>query len=249
MDTMCPKIFCRYHIVTNKTKTINNAEITQHIIYTSDKCVYSIYILDTESSDAYSPKQSKELSWNTEYETPHSLNIRGVYLHILEHFFISIIVITNSVIVMYVDEPWIVYIDPFFTMLVLTMIMYSTIPLFRETLILFMQSVPANIKVKDIEERLMSQIPKILGIHEFHLWQLGGDIVVGKLDFNKLFYIPSYFLSTVLVLVHVICMKLVSRLNISTVDSGIDVPSAPRNHFFLANAYQGILIASLRLSI
>ena len=107
-------------------------------------------------------------------------------MHILEHFFISIIVIVNSVIVMYVDKPWIVYIDPFFTMLVLTMIMYSTIPLFRETLILFMQSVPANIKVKDIEERLMSQIPKILGIHEFHLWQLGGDNVVGKLHFDKL---------------------------------------------------------------
>ena len=35
MDTIFTKIFCRYNIVTNKNKTINNAENTQHIIYTS----------------------------------------------------------------------------------------------------------------------------------------------------------------------------------------------------------------------
>ena len=42
MDTVFPKIFCRYYIVTNKTETINNSEITQHTIYTSDKCVNDI---------------------------------------------------------------------------------------------------------------------------------------------------------------------------------------------------------------
>ena len=39
MDTIFPDIFCHHHIVTNKTKTINNTEITQHIIRKSNKCI------------------------------------------------------------------------------------------------------------------------------------------------------------------------------------------------------------------
>lgn len=75
--------------------------------------------------------------------------------------------------------------DPVFTILVVLMILYSTVPLFRETIILFMQSVPANIQVKDMEERLIRRIPSVLSVHEFHLWQLGGDKIVGRsLKFN-----------------------------------------------------------------
>ena len=77
-------------------------------------------------------------------------------------------------------EAWIVYIDPAFTLLVVATILYSTIPLFQETLILFMQSVPANIQVKDMEERLLQHVPEVLSVHEFHVWQLGGDQIVGK---------------------------------------------------------------------
>ena len=39
MNINFPKIFCRYRTVTNKTQAIDNAEITQHITYTSDKCI------------------------------------------------------------------------------------------------------------------------------------------------------------------------------------------------------------------
>ena len=121
------------------------------------------------------------MSWEHEYRTPHSLNIRGVYLHILEHFLISIIVIVSALMMIYYEgETWIVYIDPAFTLLVVATILYSTVPLFRETLILFMQSVPANIQVKDMEERLLQHVPEVLSVHEFHVWQLGGDQVVGK---------------------------------------------------------------------
>jgi len=80
----------------------------------------------------------------------------------------------------YEGESWVVYIDPAFTVLVVVTILYSTVPLFRETLILFMQSVPANIQVKDMEERLLKEIPEVLSVHEFHVWQLVGDQVVGK---------------------------------------------------------------------
>lgn len=43
-----------------------------------------------------------------------------------------------------------------------------------------MQSVPANIQVKDMEERLLQHVPEVLSVHEFHVWQLGGDQIVGK---------------------------------------------------------------------
>lgn len=127
----------------------------------------------------------KELTWQNEYQTPHSVNIRGVYLHILEHFLASLIVIISATIVKLSNASWTLYVDPVFTILVVLMILYSTVPLFRETIILFMQSVPANIQVKDMEERLIRRIPSVLSVHEFHLWQLGGDKIVGRsLKFN-----------------------------------------------------------------
>lgn len=43
-----------------------------------------------------------------------------------------------------------------------------------------MQSVPANIKIQDIEERLTSRIPAVVSIHEFHVWQLGGNQVIAS---------------------------------------------------------------------
>lgn len=125
-------------------------------------------------------------TWQTEYQTPHSLNIRGVYLHILEHFLASIIVIISALIVFYYKQTkWTAYVDPGCTMLVVFIILYSTVPLCRETLILFMQSVPANIKVQDLEERLIKKVPQVLSVHEFHVWQLGGgDQVVGKVSWK-----------------------------------------------------------------
>lgn len=122
----------------------------------------------------------KELTWQNEYQTPHSVNIRGVYLHILEHFLASLIVIISATIVKLSNASWTLYVDPVFTILVVLMILYSTVPLFRETIILFMQSVPANIQVKDMEERLIRRIPSVLSVHEFHLWQLGGDKIVAS---------------------------------------------------------------------
>ena len=62
----------------------------------------------------------------------------------------------------------------------ITTILYYTVPLLRETLILFMQSVPANIQVNDMEQRLIKYVPEVLSVHEFHVWHLGGDKVVGK---------------------------------------------------------------------
>jgi len=144
----------------------------------------------------YSHSRGHEVSWEHEYQTPHSLNIRGVYLHILEHFLISIIVIMSALLMLhYEGETWIDYVDPAFTLLVVATILYSTVPLFRETLILFMQSVPANIQVKDMEERLLKHIPEILSVHELHVWQLGGDKVVASA--HLLFKRPEDFRKTV----------------------------------------------------
>ncbi|XP_012559964.1 uncharacterized protein LOC100205633 isoform X1 [Hydra vulgaris] len=124
--------------------------------------------------------QGKEPTWAAEYQSPHTLNIRGVYLHILEHFLSSLIVIISAIFVIYFKHSFTKYIDPIFTVMLVFLILHSTIPLFRETLILFMQSVPANLKVKDLEERLMNKICSVLSIHEFHIWALGDGQVVAS---------------------------------------------------------------------
>jgi len=119
------------------------------------------------------------VTWEHEFQNPHDLNVRGVFLHILEHFLSSIIVIISALIVMTLDGHWVPYVDPSLTLIVISSIVYSIIPLFKESIMLFMQTVPTNLTVKEMEERLIKAIPKVLALHEFHVWQLGGDHLVG----------------------------------------------------------------------
>ena len=129
------------------------------------------------------PIRKKSVTWQEQYQDPHDLNIRGVYLHILEHFLTSLIVIISAVIVMFFKGRWTLYVDPALSIMVVAIILYSLLPMFKQALILFLQTVPANLKVTELEERLKVKVPHVLSVHEFHVWQMGGDHVVGEFDY------------------------------------------------------------------
>ena len=118
--------------------------------------------------------------WHQAVSAPHELNIRGVYLHILQHVLSSLIVIVNAIVVLLVKADWAAYIDPSISIVVVIIVLQSVVPLIKESLVVFMQSLPADLQLKDMEEKLMRTIPNVLGIHEFHAWQLAGNKIVGN---------------------------------------------------------------------
>ncbi len=130
---------------------------------------------------SFSAEASPYISKRTKVTTPpDKLNIHGVFLHILQHAFIASIVITSALIVMFAEGRWTLYVDPCLSLVLVCVILKSLYPLLKECLVTFMQSVPADLQLQKMEERLIKHVPEVVKVHELHIWQLAGDQVVGK---------------------------------------------------------------------
>ena len=108
------------------------------------------------------------------------MNMRAVYLHVLGDALGSVIVIASALCIIYGDGDWTLYVDPAMSLILVLIIMKSSVPLLKESALILMQTVPTHIKIQEVRERLLEQIEGVLSLHEFHVWQLAGDKIIGK---------------------------------------------------------------------
>merc|ERR1719505_97562 len=59
-------------------------------------------------------------------------------------------------------------------------ILKTSIPLLKETSMILMQTVPTHIKIQEIQTKLVEEIPGIISVHEFHIWQLAGNKIIAS---------------------------------------------------------------------
>lgn len=128
-------------------------------------------VLQTSKTKHKTAKQPKKAD---------QLNMRGVYLHVLGDALGSVIVIINAIVIHFASGQWTLYIDPVMSVIMVIIILKTSIPLLKESSMILMQTVPTHLKIKEIQEKLMGQIEGILSIHEFHIWQLSGNKIIGK---------------------------------------------------------------------
>ena len=114
----------------------------------------------------------------------YQLNVHAVFLHILQHIFVTLVVITSALVVMYATGGWTAYIDPVLSLVVVAFILKTSLPLLKECLMIFMQTVPAYLQLERLQEKLLLSVPEVVGVHELHIWQLAGDQVVGMILFD-----------------------------------------------------------------
>ena len=117
---------------------------------------------------------------NAKDTSPTQLNIRGVYLHVLGDALGSVIVMISALIVMFVDAKWTHYVDPAMSIVMVLIILKTSIPLLKETSMILMQTVPTHIKIQEIQTKLVEEIPGIISVHEFHIWQLAGNKIIAS---------------------------------------------------------------------
>jgi len=72
------------------------------------------------------------------------------------------------------------YIDPVASLIMISMIVIFTIPLLRESALVLLQTAPMHIEVADLQKRLVEQVPGVLAVHEFHVWQLSGSKIIAS---------------------------------------------------------------------
>jgi len=123
-------------------------------------------------------------------------NMFGVFLHILGDFLGSIGVIISAGILMIVDgktNAWVNYIDPAVSVILSTIILFSTIPLVKNCSKILLQSVPEGVELVDVTEKIKN-VEGVIDVHDLHIWHLVNTKIVCSLhvkcavgeDFMKL---------------------------------------------------------------
>lgn len=129
----------------------------------------------------------REKSVNTEQletvkcpNTSEQLNMKGVFLHVLADALGSVIVVLSATIIWLTEWPYRYYIDPALSVIMVIFILRSVWPLLRDSSLILLQTVPTHIEVDMIERKLLEKVDGVLGIHEFHIWQLAGDRIIAS---------------------------------------------------------------------
>lgn len=72
---------------------------------------------------------------------------------------------------------WVLYLDPTLCIIMVSILLYTTYPLLKESALILLQTVPKQVNVHRLNERLLS-LDGVLAIHELHIWQLAGSRII-----------------------------------------------------------------------
>ncbi|KAJ3270695.1 hypothetical protein HDV01_007519 [Terramyces sp. JEL0728] len=101
----------------------------------------------------------------------HDMNMHGVFLHILGDLLTSLGVITAVLIIIFVDQPWTIYVDPTMSLLITFIIINSTIPLVRSACYILVQGTPHTVSIDALRNDILT-VDGVQSVHELHVWQL-----------------------------------------------------------------------------
>ena len=99
-----------------------------------------------------------------------SLNQKAVNLHMLEDVLGWIVVLVGAIIMRFTD---IRIIDPLMSMGVAIFILINAIKNLKEVLDLFLEKIPNNISIEEIENHI-KEIDGVIDVHHIHIWSIDG---------------------------------------------------------------------------
>jgi cobalt-zinc-cadmium efflux system protein len=99
-----------------------------------------------------------------------SLNEKVVSWHLLEDVLGWVAVLIVAIVLQFKD---IHYLDPALSLLITFYILWNVFKRLKETLFIFLQGVPKEIDLEEIEDKL-KKIPNISSLHHMHVWSLEG---------------------------------------------------------------------------
>mgnify|MGYP003365016318 FL=1 len=130
-----------------------------------------------------------------------SLNMRGVFLHVMGDALGNIGVITAAWFIWKTDYSWRFYTDPLVSLVITVIIFSSALPLSRKASKILLQATPSSISANEIRDEIL-EIPGVVAVHDFHIWNLTEATTIAsihvKLDIN-----PDEFLSAAKLIRHI----------------------------------------------
>jgi len=101
----------------------------------------------------------------------NSLNEKAVKLHLLEDILGWIAVLIGSVVIYFTD--WFI-IDPILSVGIALYIMRNTFSNFKATINVFLQAVPPDMNMDEVESSLLN-VEGIESVHDLHVWSIDGS--------------------------------------------------------------------------
>lgn len=110
--------------------------------------------------DSVSEKSGKQL--NQAPSAASQMNMRGVFLHVLADALGSVIVCASACVIMFTNFEYKDYVDPTLSVLMVTLIMYSTWGLLVESAMILLQTVPTHIQIDSLQRKLLQEVIELL---------------------------------------------------------------------------------------
>ncbi len=99
----------------------------------------------------------------------HDLNVRGAFLHMLADALVSAGVVVAGALTLAFGWTWT---DPVASLLIAAIIVVGTWGLFRQSLHLMVDGVPAHLNLVEVRECLQG-LPGVAQVHDLHVWAMG----------------------------------------------------------------------------
>lgn len=145
-------------------------------------------------SSEHTPLRSRNHPTATKQKKQRSLNMHGVFLHVLGDALGNIGVIVAALFIWKTDYSWRFYSDPIVSLLITGIIFASALPLAHKASRILLQATPKSISAEIIRQRI-EQIPGVVEVHDFHIWNLTESITIAsihvKLDLPAENYIET----------------------------------------------------------
>jgi len=99
------------------------------------------------------------------------VNMRSAFLHMAGDTLSTAAVIAGGAGILFTGQNWI---DPVLSLLIATLILWSSFGIVRETLNILLEGTPRGVSLPDIRSG-MESVEGVINVHDLHVWNLGSQ--------------------------------------------------------------------------
>lgn len=103
-----------------------------------------------------------------------TLNVRAAIVHVLGDLMGSVAALISGAVIYF--KGW-VEIDPILSIFICLLILFSSLQLLRESLLVLMEGVPPHLDLNEVGEA-MAAMDKVKSVHDLHIWTLSSGVIV-----------------------------------------------------------------------
>ncbi|KAL6942184.1 hypothetical protein ACO0QE_003350 [Hanseniaspora vineae] len=109
-----------------------------------------------------------------------SMNMHGVWLHVLGDALGNVGVILSGLFIWKTDYSWRFYADPVVSLVITVIIFGSALPLAMKASKILLQATPSTVSADLVKEEIL-QIEGVISVHDFHIWNLTESFYIASL--------------------------------------------------------------------